>query len=73
MVLDGRSAPAAANTALSPMATSTPKPTPTSEAKNPTRIPSASTERVTCFRLAPSARSRASSRSRWATMIVNVL
>ena len=40
---------------------------------SPTIAASVSTERSTCPRLAPTTRSRASSRVRWPTMIENVL
>ena len=51
----------------------TPRPSPTSEATVPTMTASASTERNTCRRLAPTIRSSASSRVRWPTVIENVL
>ena len=65
--------PKAARSPFEPAATTTPPPTPMAEATKPTMSASASTDRVTCFRLAPRARRSASSRSRWATMIVKVL
>ena len=55
------------------MASSTPRPSPSVEPTSPTTSASSSTERVTCRFDAPSARSRASSRLRWATRIENVL
>ena len=55
------------------MATSTPRPSPSTDDSSPTTNASAATERVTCFPDAPSARSSASSRDRWATMIEKVL
>ena len=55
------------------MATNTPSIRPITEDSRPTSSASAVTERVTCFPLAPSARSSASSRDRCATMIENVL
>ena len=44
-----------------------------SEATNPRMAASMSTDRNTCRRLAPTIRSRASSRVRWPTMIEKVL
>ena len=58
---------------LRAMARSTPRPTPMAEATRPTVSASSITELSTCRRLAPRARSSASSRVRWATMIVKVL
>ena len=55
------------------MATRTPSASPSTEESNPTTNASAATDRVTCLPEAPSARSNASSRDRWATMIENVL
>ena len=46
---------------------------PTTEANRPTRSASTTTDVITCAGEAPSARSSASSRVRWATMIENVL
>ena len=56
-----------------PMAASTPKPTPISDDTAPTTAASASTERNSWRRLAPTTRRRASSRVRWPTMIEKVL
>ncbi len=56
-----------------PMATTTPKPSPTSEAITPTTVDSSSTEPSTWRRLAPRQRSSASSRVRWASTMVKVL
>ena len=68
-----RSRPNRPKTALMPMASSTPRPTPTTEPTRPTTPASSSTDRATWRRLAPIARSRASSRLRWATRIEKVL
>ncbi len=68
-----RSRPKLANSARSPTAISTPRPSPTVEPSTPSTNDSSCTERVTWRREAPSARSRASSRLRWATRIENVL
>ena len=43
------------------------------EASRPTIRPSSTTERMTCLREAPSVRSVANSRERWATVIESVL
>ena len=59
--------------ALRPLAMSTPRPRPTREATRATITDSSSTELITWRRLAPRQRSRASSRVRWATMMVKVL
>jgi hypothetical protein len=56
-----------------PLAMSRPRPRPTSEATTATISDSSSTEFITWRRLAPRQRSRASSRVRWATMMVKVL
>ncbi len=69
----GRSIPKALSRLWSPMATRMPRPSPTSDAKRPTMNASAITDNRTCRRLAPRARSRASSRVRWATRIEKVL
>ena len=69
----GSEAPNPLSSASSPMAASTPRPTPIADETNPTIAASVSTERRTCPRLAPTTRSRASSRVRWPTMIENVL
>ncbi len=55
------------------MASSTPRPRPIVDPTKPSTTASNITERVTCRREAPIARSRASSRLRWATRIENVL
>ena len=55
------------------MASSTPSPSPSVEPSRPTTKASISTDRVTCLLEAPSARSSASSRLRWATRIEKVL
>src|SRR5579872_6148043 len=70
---DGRLMPKPLNRASSPKAASTPSPNPMSDATNPVRPASSSTERKTWRRLAPTMRNRASSRVRWPTMIENVL
>ena len=69
----GTSKPNAPITARNPMARPRPNPTPTSDASNPTSNASPSTEPRTCRPEAPSARSSASSRVRWAMTIENVL
>ncbi|HLZ38330.1 MAG TPA: hypothetical protein VKP64_11395 [Mycobacteriales bacterium] len=51
---------------------SSPAPSPPAAPMVPTTTASPRTERVTCPRLAPIARSSASSRVRWATSIENV-
>ena len=56
-----------------PTASTKPSPMPTTEPIRPTTDASSSTERATCRRLAPIARSSASSRLRWATRIEKVL
>ena len=70
---DGRVMPNPLISALSASAVNTPMPMPTAEEMNPTTAASASTEPNTWRRLAPTARSRASSRVRCPTMIENVL
>ena len=65
--------PKALRSFSSPTAPSTPRPSPTAEASSPTMAASASTERKTWPLLAPTRRSRASSRVRWPTMIEKVL
>ncbi len=70
--LVGRSMPAPPSRAPSPLAARTPSARPVSEATVPTASASTSTERSTWPRLAPSARSRASSRVRCATRIEKV-
>ncbi len=70
---DGISRPTAPSSSRSPKDISTPRPRPTAEATRPTPMDSTRTERSTCRRLAPMARSIAISRERWATMIEKVL
>ena len=50
-----------------------PAPSPITEATRPITRPSSFTERMTCLREAPSVRSVANSRVRWATVIDSVL
>ena len=69
----GRSMPNAFSRPLSPTAIPMPATIPTAAATSPVTIASTTTDVITCRRLAPIARSSASSRERWATMIVNVL
>ena len=69
----GRVMPNPLSSASSPTAASTPSPMPTSEETTPTMAASPSTERNTWRRLAPTMRSRASSRVRWPTVIEKVL
>ncbi len=69
----GKENPKASNSPLSRPAISSPPPAPSSEATSPTTAVSASTDPRIWRRLAPSARSRADSRARWATMIEKVL
>ncbi len=71
--VSGSSTPLAANTLDSPLASSRPTPRPISEATVPITSDSVSTDRSTWRRLAPSARSSASSRERWATVMDSVL
>ena len=54
------------------MATRMPRPTPAADATSPTRAASPTTDAMTWPRLAPRARSRPSSRVRWATRIEKV-
>ena len=68
-----RSRPNCANRVWMPMASRKPQPRPTVDPNRPTTNASKSTDRVTWRRPAPSARSMASSRLRWATRIENVL
>ena len=70
--VSGSSTPLAANTLESPLA-STARPQPMSEATVPITSDSVRTDRSTWRRLAPSARSSASSRERWATVMDRVL
>ena len=72
-VVVGSSAPDASSSAVTPLAKPTPAPSPRAAATTPTSVASSSTERSTCERLAPTARSRASSRVRCATRIEKVL
>ena len=65
--------PIALNSAISPAPSATPRPVPMSEATVPITRPSARTETSAWRRLAPRQRSSASSRTRWATVIANVL
>ncbi len=69
----GRSMLNAERSPWSPMAIPIPATIPRTEANSPTANASTITDVSTCRRLAPSVRSRASSRVRWATMIENVL
>ena len=69
----GRVMPNPLSRASRPRAASTPSPRPISEATSPSRPASTSTERKTWRRLAPTIRSRASSRVRWPTRIEKVL
>ncbi len=59
--------------ALAPPAISIPRPMPNADPTRPITIASESTVRMTCARVAPIARSRASSRARCPTSIENVL
>jgi hypothetical protein len=70
---DGRVTPNTLRSASRPSAARTPSPKPDHEARAPTMNASARTERNTCRRLAPTMRSRASSRVRWPTVIEKVL
>ena len=70
---EGRVTPNPLSSASSPNAASTPNPSPTNEESSPTMAASARTDRKTWRRLAPTMRSRASSRVRWPTMMENVL
>ena len=69
----GRSAPSALNSAIMPLAIPNPRTSPISDATSPIVRPSMRTERRTCSREAPSVRSVANSRVRWATVIDSVL
>ena len=64
--------PIALNRAMRPAASAMPAPVPTSEATVPYEA-LGSTETSTWRRVAPRQRSSASSRTRWATVIANVL
>ena len=68
----GSATPSATISRWRPMPSRTPSPRPSADAAAPTTSPSPITEAATCRRDAPTARSRASSRVRWATTIVNV-
>ena len=63
----------APNSAIMPLAMPTPASNPITEASSPITAPSSTTERMTCRREAPSVRSVANSRERWATVIESVL
>ena len=65
----GRSPPIAVSSLASP----NPANSPITEASSPITRPSITTERMTCLREAPSVRSVANSRVRWATVIDRVL
>ena len=69
----GSGIPSTSSNARSPAATAMPRANPAAELTTPTTSASSRTERVTCPRLAPRARIRASSLVRWATSIENVL
>ena len=70
----GRSTPSALNRATMPLAMPMPERRARSaEASRPITRPSSRTERMTCLREAPSVRSVANSRVRWATVIDSVL
>ena len=69
----GISRPTAASSPRRPKDISTPAPRPMADATAPTMADSSSTERSTWRRLAPTARSMAISRMRWAMMIEKVL
>ena len=69
----GSSTPSAPNSATMPLAIPRPMTSPITEATRPITRPSSRTERMTCLREAPSVRSVANSRVRWATVIERVL
>jgi hypothetical protein len=69
----GRSRFSARNSASRPFASPSPRKSPTTDARKPITSASRSTERSTCRRDAPSVRSVANSRVRWATVIESVL
>ena len=69
----GSSTPRALNSATMPLAIPSPGTSPITEASRPITRPSSTTERMTCLREAPSVRSVANSRVRWATVIDRVL
>ena len=56
-----------------PLAIPSPNSSPITDASSPITRPSSTTERMTCLREAPSVRSVANSRVRWATVIDSVL
>ena len=68
-----RSRPNVATRERIPIASTYPRPSPSVEPTTPTTNASSWTERITCRLDAPSARSSASSRLRWATRIEKVL
>ncbi len=69
----GRSMSNTVNTLAIPLAVPMPATTPIAEANRPVSTDSNTSERITCLRLAPIARSSAVSRVRWATVIEKVL
>ncbi len=69
---EGNVRPNPLSSASSPIAASTPRPSPMTDDTSPTMNASRSTERKTCLRLAPTMRSSASSRVRCPTMMENV-
>jgi hypothetical protein len=69
----GRPTPSAAISAIMPLAIPRPTAIPIAEATRPMTRPSSFTARLTCLREAPSVRSVANSRVRWATVIDSVL
>ena len=69
----GRSTPIALNSTIMPFAIPKPRSSPIVDASSPITRPSSRTERMTCLREAPSVRSVANSRVRWATVIESVL
>ena len=73
LVVLGNSIPKLRSRPCSPSAIRNPKPSPTPDATMPTMSASARTDRLTCLTLAPSARSKPSSRVRCAIRIENVL
>ena len=66
------STPVCPSITTSSFATRTPRASPMADASSPTTPASASTDRITWRRVAPRARSSASSRLRWATRMVKV-
>uniref|UniRef100_A0A6J7NAZ0 Unannotated protein n=1 Tax=freshwater metagenome TaxID=449393 RepID=A0A6J7NAZ0_9ZZZZ len=71
--VDGRSTPAALSRLRRPTARPTPETSPIREPTRPITNASTSSAKVTCLRLAPTARSSAFSRRRCATVIENRL